>query len=136
METRNLPAPGKPVPPHSKRLIDPVEVSPPEIIDMTEGDYHPIRKAAPVYPREALIRGVEGYCVVEYTVTDQGKVKNPRVLADQCNSHLFVEVSIEAALKFRYKPRVVDSHAEDVKGVQNKFTFEITSSFVPYRHEE
>ena len=140
--SRKTPVPDRPVQSRSKRLMDPVEVSPPEIsgipevIDMTEGDYHPIRKGAPVYPREALMQGVEGYCVVEYTVTDQGKVKNPRVLADQCTSHLFVEVSIEAALKFRYKPRVVDSHAEDVKGVQNKFTFEITSSFVPYKHKE
>ncbi|MCP4047556.1 MAG: TonB family protein [Gammaproteobacteria bacterium] len=140
--SRSKPAPDKPVQPHAKRLIDPIEVSPPEIseapevIDMTEGDYHPIKKTAPAYPREALMQGVEGYCVVEYTVTDQGKVKNPRVLADQCTSHLFVDVSLEAALKFRYKPRVVDSHAEDVKGIQNKFTFEITSSFVPYRHEE
>ncbi len=90
-----------------------------------EGDYLPIVKVAPIYPQRALSRGVEGFCVVQYTVTKQGTIRDPFVIEDQCTSSLFHRASIQAALKFKYKPRVVDGQAIEVPGVQNKFTYEI-----------
>lgn len=90
-----------------------------------EGDYLPIVKVAPIYPQRALARGIEGYCVVEYTVTKQGTIRDPRVLEDQCTSSLFHRPSVQAALKFKYKPRVIDGQAVEVPGVRNKFTYEI-----------
>lgn len=91
-----------------------------------EGDYLPIVKVAPIYPNRALSRGTEGYCVVQYTVTRQGTTKDPFVVDGQCTSSLFHRASINAALKFKYKPRVIDGNAVEVPGVQNKFTYEIT----------
>ena len=91
-----------------------------------EGDYLPIVKVAPIYPNRALTRGIEGYCVVQYTVTRQGTVKDPVVVEDQCTSSLFHSASVSAALKFKYKPRIMDGEAVEVPGVQNKFTYEIT----------
>jgi len=91
-----------------------------------EGDYLPIVKVAPIYPQRALSRGIEGYCVVEYTVTKQGTIRDPIVVEDQCTSTLFERASLQAALKFKYKPRVIDGEAVEVHGVQNKFTYEIT----------
>ncbi len=91
-----------------------------------EGDYLPIVKVAPIYPNRALTRGIEGYCVVQYTVTRQGTTKDPIVIEDQCTSTLFHSASINAALKFKYKPRIMDGEAVEVPGVQNKFTYEIT----------
>jgi protein TonB len=91
-----------------------------------EGDYLPIVKVAPIYPNRALTRGIEGYCVVQYTVTRQGTVKDPVVIQDQCTSSLFHSASVNAALKFKYKPRIMDGEAVEVPGVQNKFTYEIT----------
>jgi protein TonB len=90
-----------------------------------EGDYLPIVKVAPIYPQRALSRGIEGFCVVQYTVTKQGTTANPFVVEDQCTSSLFHSASVQAALKFKYKPRVVDGQAIEVPGVQNKFTYEI-----------
>lgn len=90
-----------------------------------EGDYLPIVKVAPIYPQRALTRGVEGYCVVQYTVTRNGTIRDPFVLEDQCTSTMFHRASVEAALKFKYKPRVIDGQAVEVPGVQNKFTYEI-----------
>jgi len=90
-----------------------------------EGDYLPIVKVAPIYPARALSRGVEGYCVVEYTVTKLGTTRDPRVVESQCTSSLFHRASIQAALKFKYKPRVMDGEAIDVPGVRNQFTYEI-----------
>jgi len=90
-----------------------------------EGDYLPIVKVAPIYPQRALSRGIEGFCVVQYTVTKQGTIRDPFVIEDQCTSSLFHRASIQAALKFKYKPRVIDGQAVEVPGVQNKFTYEI-----------
>jgi protein TonB len=91
-----------------------------------EGDYLPIVKVAPIYPQRALSRGVEGFCVVQYTVTRQGTIRDPFVIEDQCTSSLFHRASVQAAMKFKYKPRVIDGQAVEVPGVQNKFTYEIT----------
>jgi len=90
-----------------------------------EGDYLPIVKVAPIYPQRALSRGIEGFCVVQYTVTRQGTTRDPFVIEDQCTSSLFHRASVDAALKFKYKPRVIDGAAVEVPGVQNKFTYEI-----------
>jgi protein TonB len=90
-----------------------------------EGDYLPIVKVAPIYPQRALSRGVEGFCVVQYTVTRQGTIRDPVVVESMCSSSLFQRASIQAAQKFKYKPRVIDGQAVEVPGVQNKFTYEI-----------
>jgi len=90
-----------------------------------EGDYLPIVKVAPIYPQRALSRSIEGYCVVQYTVTKNGTIRDPFVVEDQCTSSLFHRASIQASLKFKYKPRVMDGQAVEVPGVQNKFTYEI-----------
>jgi len=90
-----------------------------------EGDYLPIVKVAPMYPQRALVRGIEGYCVVQYTVTRQGTVRDPFIIEHMCTNTMFHRPSLQAALKFKYKPRVIDGQAVEVPGVQNKFTFVI-----------
>ena len=90
-------------------------------LSASDGEYLPIVKVAPVYPRRAQQRGIEGYCTVEYTVTTLGTVENPQVV--DCSSSLFERASVNAALKFKYKPRVVDGEAIPVAGVQNRFTY-------------
>ena len=90
-----------------------------------EGDYLPIVKVAPIYPQRALARGIEGYCVVQYTVTRQGTIRDPFVIENQCTSSMFHRPSLQAALKFKYKPRIIDGEAVEVPGVQNKFTYVI-----------
>lgn len=107
-------------------------ISSAEDIPKGDRDYSPISKVAPAYPREALLAGIQGYCVVRYTVTSLGTTKDPVVVDEQCTNTWFVEPSIEASLKFRYKPRVIDSQAVDVTGVENRFTYEI----MPYEPED
>ncbi len=87
------------------------------------GEYLPIIKIAPIYPRRAQSRGVEGHCTVEYTVTSAGTTENPKVV--DCSSPLFQKTSLNAALKFKYKPRVLNGEAIAVDGVQNRFIFEL-----------
>ncbi len=89
-----------------------------------DGEYLPIVKVAPIYPRRAQTRGITGYCIVEYTVTKSGSISDPFIV--ECSpSGVFDRASVKASLKFKYKPRVVDGEAIAVAGVQNKFTYEL-----------
>ena len=88
-----------------------------------EGDYLPIVKVAPIFPQRALMQGIFGSCVVEYTVTTSGTTKDVRVIEDRCDSSFFYSPSIEAAKRFKYKPRVIDGVPVEVKGVLNIFHF-------------
>ena len=92
-----------------------------------DGEYRPIVKVAPIYPRRAQTRGITGYCIVTYTVTTTGAIRDPYVEneTDCSPKGIFERASLKAALKFKYKPRVVDGQPIEVAGVQNKFTYEL-----------
>ena len=93
-------------------------------LDSNDGDYLPIVKVAAVYPRRAQARGIEGFVVVEFVVTKTGAVKDPVVVSAQPEG-VFERAALDAVVKFKYKPRVVDGVAMEVAGVQNRITFEI-----------
>jgi len=90
---------------------------------VSDGEYLPIVKVAPVYPARALSRGLEGYVIVEFTVTRSGTTRDAFVV--ESTSTMFERAAVEAALKFKYKPRVIDGEPVEVPGVRNKITFEI-----------
>jgi len=90
---------------------------------VVDGDYLPIVKVAPIYPRRAQTRGLEGWCLLEFTVTKTGTVRDARAI--ECTSSLFQRASVNAAGKFKYKPRVVDGQEIEVPGVQHIIRFEM-----------
>jgi protein TonB len=90
----------------------------------TDGEYLPIVKVAPQYPRRALNRGIEGYVIVEYTVTKSGTVKDPVVIESKPQG-TFDSAAIKSALRYKYKPRVIDGEPVEVHGVKTKITFEL-----------
>jgi len=106
---------------------------------ISDGEYLPIVKVQPQYPRRALSRGLTGWSIVEFTVTDQGTVADPFVVSNcawiktartegECvdkPSSVFDAAAIKAALKFKYKPKVIDGTPVATAGVQNKITFEL-----------
>ena len=93
-------------------------------LDASDGEYLPIVKVAPIYPRRALSRGIEGYVIVEFTVTPQGTVVSPEVVEAEPEG-IFERAAMDAAKKFKYKPRMVDGKAVSVPGVQNQITFKM-----------
>ena len=93
-------------------------------LESGDGEYLPIVKVAPVYPRRALQRGIEGFVIVEFTVDKTGAVKNPIVIESNPEG-IFDQAAKDAALKFKYKPRVVNGEPTAVGGVQNRITFEM-----------
>lgn len=90
----------------------------------SDGEYLPIVKVQPVYPRRALSRGIEGFVIVEFTVTKSGAVRDAVVIQAE-PANVFNRAAVKAALKFKYKPRVIDGEPIEVPGVQNKITFAI-----------
>ena len=89
-----------------------------------DGEYLPIVKVAPIYPRRAQTRGIEGYVILEFTVTKTGAVADPVVVESKPPS-IFDRAATNAALKFKYKPKVVDGEPIAVPGVRNRITFEL-----------
>jgi protein TonB len=90
-----------------------------------DGEYLPLVKVAPIYPRRALNRGIEGHVIVEFTVTEHGAVRDARVVERVPDSGLFDAAALTAVEKFKYKPRILDGSAVAVTGVRNKITFRL-----------
>lgn len=89
-----------------------------------DGEYLPIVKVQPVYPRRAESRGIEGYVIVEYTVTRTGSVMDP-VVIEADPPGVFDRAAIRSALKYKYKPKVINGEPVDVPGVRTRITFEL-----------
>lgn len=94
-------------------------------ISASDGEYLPIVKVAPQYPRQALKRKLEGDVVLEYTVSTNGSVKNPKVLFS--TDPVFNKAAMQSALRYKYKPRVVDGQALEVPGVRTRIKFRLGS---------
>lgn len=105
---------------------------------ISDGEYLPIVKVQPVYPRRALSRGLQGWAIVEFTVSEQGTVVAP-VVVNNCAwtkprsagpcvdspNGVFDSAAVRAALKFKYKPKVIDGEPVETAGVQNRIVFEL-----------
>lgn len=88
------------------------------------GDYLPIAQVAPQYPRNALVQGVEGWVLVEFTIGAEGQVKDPRILKSEPPG-IFDESALSAVKRFRFKPRTVGTTPVEVSGVQNRIKFRL-----------
>ncbi|MFT6776563.1 MAG: protein TonB [Paraglaciecola sp.] len=89
-----------------------------------DGEFLPIVRVAAVYPRRALQRGIEGYVDVEFTVSKLGSVTNP-VVTQASPAGIFDQAALDATLKYKYKPRVVNGQPMEVSGVEVRVKFEL-----------
>jgi len=90
------------------------------------GDYLPLERVQPKYPRSAFEAGIGGHVVLELTVQKDGHVwpESIKVLETEPKG-VFDKVAKDAAMQFRYQPMMVDGKATSVSGVRYKFTFDI-----------
>jgi len=102
--------------------IGPVEADPGGYT--SDGEYEPIFKVQPIYPRRALQLELEGWVVVEFDVTETGNVENV-VVVDAEPKGVFDSAARKAAEKFRYRPKVVNEKPIRVTGVRNRIIFEL-----------
>jgi periplasmic protein TonB len=89
----------------------------------SDGDYMPIVQVAPQYPPRAADLGMEGFVLLEFTVTSEGTVRDPRVI--ESSNAIFDRAATDAVLRFRYRPRVIGGEPVEVPGVRFRITFEI-----------
>lgn len=75
-----------------------------------EGDIIPLIVVQPNYPQEAMINGIEGWVMIEFTITPAGAVSKPRVINAQ-PARVFDREAIRAILKWKFKPRIIDGKA-------------------------
>lgn len=101
-----------------------------------DGDYIPLFKVQPIYPRRAKERNMEGYVIVAFTITESGTIEEAYVMEGKCRSasnragefnecSMFNSATLRAAAKLKYKPTVRDGRAVAVADVPHKFTFEL-----------
>ena len=99
-----------------------------------DGEYIPLFKVTPIYPRRAQERGIQGYSIVAFTITETGTVEDVVPLEGFCGDptdpateyrkcSIFNSAASRAALKLKYKPKFVDGNAVKVYDVPHKFTF-------------
>jgi len=95
-------------------------------ISATDGDMLPLVAIAPQYPTRAAQRGIEGWCLVSFTVYGLGNVlEDTIVVVDAEPSTMFDRSSIRAAGRFKFQPRVVDGQGVAVENVQYVFRYEL-----------
>lgn len=95
-------------------------------ISATDGDFLPLVAIAPQYPTRAAQRGVEGWCLVSFTVDGLGNVvEDSIVVVDAEPASMFDRSSLRAAARFKFQPRVVDGQGVPVPDVQYLFRYEL-----------
>lgn len=95
-------------------------------ISATDGDYLPPVAIAPQYPTRAAQRGIEGWCLVSFTVDGMGNVVEDTIaVVDAEPASIFDRSSIRAATRFKFQPRVVDGQGVEVPGVQYLFRYQL-----------
>ena len=63
----------------------------------------PIFRVEPIYPMYAITRGIEGWVSIEFSVTMNGKVVNPKVIASD-PPRIFEQTALKAIYQWRYPP--------------------------------
>ena len=95
-------------------------------ISATDGDYLPLVAIAPQYPTRAAQRGIQGWCLVSFTVDGLGNVVEETItVVDAEPANIFDRSSERAAARFKFQPRVVDGKGVEVAGVQYLFRYEL-----------
>ena len=88
-------------------------------------DLETVQTSGPQYPRRALSRNLEGWCIVGFTVNSEGIVVNPRIV-ESAPGTVFDDSCITTISGWRYESPVVDGKTFDYPNaiVQLKFELE------------
>ena len=85
----------------------------------------PIFRVTPHYPPRALERGIEGYVLVEFTVSAGGEVLDPVKILEAVPKGYFERASERAIRRFKYKPTIVNGVAVADPGVRARFIYKL-----------
>ncbi len=77
---------------------------------IVDNEVIPIVRVPPRYPRKAARRNIEGVVTVTFTITKDGRVRDPRVLKATPEG-VFDKEALKAILKWKFKPKQVNGQA-------------------------
>lgn len=93
-------------------------------LSSSDAEYLPIVTVPPQYPQRAQQRGIEGWCLVEFTVNENGGVENA-VVKDGDPPGIFDSSSLRAVARFKFNPRTENGEPVKTHGVQYVFTYRL-----------
>ena len=79
-------------------------------VSVVEGEAVPIVRVDPQWPREALMKGTEGYVNLEVHVGADGSVLDAKV-TEAAPGRIFIRNAVRAVRRWKFKPRLVDGTA-------------------------
>lgn len=77
----------------------------------------PLVRIPPQYPRVAARRGIEGVVTVQFIITKDGTVRDAKVIKAE-PSNVFNDEAIEAVLKWKFKPKLVEGQPVERQATQ------------------
>ena len=90
----------------------------------SDRDVAPLVRIEPDYPTRAAQRGIEGYVVVQFTITPAGTVKDAIVL-DAEPDGVFDSAAVAAISRWKYNPKTEGGVAVERRGVRVKLNFQL-----------
>jgi protein TonB len=95
-------------------------------ISASDSEMLPIVTIQPQYPQRAASRGIEGWCLVQFTVSAQGTVNEDSIeVIDADPPNIFDSSSRRAVSRFKFNARVQDGQAVPVLGVRYLFRYNL-----------
>jgi protein TonB len=85
-------------------------------------DVVPLVRIDPDYPMRARQRHIEGWVVVEFTISKAGTVRDPIVLASHPGT-IFNRSALQAIRKWKYNPKIEGGAAVERAGVKVRLDF-------------
>jgi protein TonB len=90
----------------------------------SDRDVIPLVRINPDYPPRAQSRGIEGYVIVQFTITPTGTVRDPVVVEAEPRG-IFDDAALKAIARWRYNPKVEGGVAVERVGVRTRLTFQL-----------
>lgn len=88
----------------------------------------PLFVVQPIYPFAAVMKEIEGYVLVEFTVRENGTVANA-IIVDSEPGRLFDDAALLAIRKFKFQPREIGGDPMPSIGTLLKFAFTLESPY-------
>ncbi|HEY7670974.1 MAG TPA: energy transducer TonB [Gammaproteobacteria bacterium] len=88
----------------------------------SDQDVLPLVRIAPEYPARAAARGIEGWVIVQFTITPTGSVRDP-IVVEAMPKNVFDDAALKAIARWRYNPKIEGGVAVERVGVRTIIRF-------------
>jgi protein TonB len=90
----------------------------------TDRDTIPLVRIEPDYPMRARQRGIEGWVVVQFTITPAGTIKDAKVV-QASPPGVFDEAAVRAVSRWKYNPKIEGGVAVERPGIMVRLDFKL-----------